>query len=1053
MSDDFAGFTCWTPENIRTTIFPDLGALPTDAQSLVEAARVNIPLYRAGGNDQLLRMEDLLEDFEGSLAMKSQNSVFALSGPSGCGKTFVVKWVHEHLTKRDTEHVVYIPRNSVSLRRVLHLVLDGLPGEKAKRAREDLDAAADDNPAQIQRGNIHNALANVLTEIGRVRILSEHERALLGEPDDAHHIYRNGIGDLIRVAEWRTRLIAEGGVLDKRRVVLAGSSSIANDDQIRDAGIEFETADIPSADRRLAEHHPETRIIQALVSQPVFQPALLSLLNRALSAALPRVAGIKDASDVFDNVRAVLRESGKSLVLLFEDMAVAGGIEAEWYNEFRNHPTDTRCPLYVVFAATSGHFLKNVPEMVKTDLKGHYELRSPTADTEDGLRQGRELLANYFNLARLGRDEIDRAWQSSANKLTSDQSWVPIKCEDCRHRVVCHEEFGEVNGVGLYPLNSRAADLMLKRHQRENRIKYGGVGFTPRQIVNDSAQTWLQNVFVSLSTGTFPDAKVCEGFEIPHLARPNVLADLAEQSGNLADRVYEARRIWTDGKSHSLALSQAFALPNGVNTPCGVLGCERPAVQDNLCRSHLPELLCSVPNCGRNAGADQFCETHREVARVEWSNPQIVQWSEGKSGDTSTAMLEADVSFIRTTLKSLVDERVRFEDYFMMRGKNNLFLNFEIDKYLKESSFRVADSYGDQSSPGSFSHRFERSDESFHLLCAAYWFGKTSSWRRVGRVDGQEFESPDWVCVKGRGLLEEFVDRCAQDVELHLLRCVQRNLPAVVAARLTGGVLVGASPMNADPLVALSSALMSLDFPPDSWISNDFSTSAAELLGPLPLKILKWSACSRQGDGASSAVDIVSILNNVGVVHESLFSGNLQPIDADSLEAEVQLLLNRYNAALPSQLEQTSNVLEKARGALQSLGEDRDEWEIHIPRLREVVNDLVYLNVLREGVQSKRDLLTAAASLGSAFISGAQIENIDALTDVDKWRTARSLEGFHTWAGIISDIGALVDDINQAVADTLAQGLEVDPDAFQKQFVANLSGWIVELDPQGGHRG
>lgn len=562
MSNEFRRFTCWTPQSIRETIFPDLGALPQDAESLVEAARVDAPLFSQGRPDPLSL--DMFRDFvEGAFNDAQRNSVIAVTGPSGSGKTLVIKWLHTHLRLKAHQHAVYIPRNTVSLPRVLELLLEGLEGEAFETARHAVRTAAAAQVPETQRRQIRDQMEYSLLEVGRLETFNDRERLLLGTPDEASGIYHNGLANLFDTDMWREFALRADGVIDQRRRALApGVQEKLTEDDLNRAMARFSENDVPPFDGAFFRNHPSLQEIANRVTNAGYKPHVVALLNRALSTAMPQVAGLTDANELFDEVRKTLHAHSRELVLLFEDIAVAGGIEAHWYNQFRNQPLQGRCPLRVVFAATTGHWVDHVPEFVKGALRMQADLRNPDADTEEGERTGLELIARYFNLARLGRAELDEAWEAHRTQADESRSWIPNRCDSCEHKNPCHSGFGEIDGIGLYPLNRRAVHSFLHKLQRDN-SNDGGVGYTPRKLVARSTEDWLAAAWLGIGSGVFPKREDVGIFDFNDRDRAELLPDFPENGRETddANRAYYTRTVWADGPQHSAEIGIAFDLP------------------------------------------------------------------------------------------------------------------------------------------------------------------------------------------------------------------------------------------------------------------------------------------------------------------------------------------------------------------------------------------------------------------------------------------------------------------------------------------------------------
>jgi hypothetical protein len=189
----------------------------------------------------------------------------------------------------------------------------------------------------------------------------------------------------------------------------------------------------------------------------------LTALNSRLSLAIQSAMGISGAAlqKMFRDLRRALMKKGKRLVLLLEDLTGAQGIDQELFYVLQERSTTQEqfCDLVSVVGITPAYFRQfiapqaNVVQRITHHVRfGRVEGSFQAVSALENHAEQVAFAARYLRAIRAGMDEIERAAQ--------DHMDVINRCEECKHHDECHEVFGQVEGVGLYPLTEKAVVRM-----------------------------------------------------------------------------------------------------------------------------------------------------------------------------------------------------------------------------------------------------------------------------------------------------------------------------------------------------------------------------------------------------------------------------------------------------------------------------------------------------------------------------------------------------------------------------------------------------------------
>jgi hypothetical protein len=824
------GFRCWTSESVRQTVYTDIGALPSDADSVFLAAHTPMALSHPTGKelpDAGPGERQVLKAILRGVGDTDRNTLIAVTGASGAGKSHVVRWVHANLDRADERyHILYVPRAVQTIRELLRRIVVALPGEGGQEILDRIDrAVGSSSPTEVADRlleEVRHALTWTIDQRPPVDDESVNERearearnSLLGEEDEQGK-RRDGLADLIAIPQINKALLRLGGCIDG--IVQSFYEATSRRDAQQDG---FQPEHLPLRETGIRRAIPRGSELSELWSIIVADPApAVELLNDALRHAVPKTLGLRtqdrESLDLlFRSARENLREDGKELVLLFEDLAQFGLVDGELYDQFTIQPGDTMAPLRVVFAVTDGPFNK-LPETVQTRITHRFQV------SETALADRDAFVGRYLNLVRVGRKNVEAAWERA--KTDGTRHWVPNACDTresgqpCRVRDECHGGFGvvEVDGlgeVGLYPYNATALRRALKKQG------------TPRKVLEVCVSDALLEADGHIERGTYPHQRTFEQFDNNVHQAKHMLLNGA--SGDEADRLYRALVLWGDESPPHPAVIDAFALSDVTVTARDAIA---PAIETP--RDTTPPTT---------AGEKQ-----------ESPLPRLFQWF------NRTAKLPDDhAAFYRSTLYHLVRSRLDLEqDLFHLNGFSQEILS---DLFSAMSFDLGDDTYGRKIGAGGVRIPLQRTEEDIDVMVAARWFGEHSHWvPERGLWEWPSRYTPADLMVK----LETWLDQRADEVRRAFLDRVRgRDVArAAVGIRAIALLATAASPNQIRTLDdVLSGVPASAASSIPGW-STAVATAQHVLHKVKTAELIGQFAAVRQGDtGQPQLIDLAGL--------------------------------------------------------------------------------------------------------------------------------------------------------------------------------------------------
>ncbi|PRX98011.1 hypothetical protein [Allonocardiopsis opalescens] len=834
MTESMKGFRCWSAKSVREAVYSDIGALPSSADAVFLAAHSPMVLSHAKGEEKTESGQgerQVLDALIAGIGDADRNTLIAVTGGSGTGKSHVVRWVHAHVDPADERyHVLYVPRAVQTIRELLRRVVAGLPGQGGEAFMKRIDAAVGStNPAEL-KDRLLEEMRFALTwtlepqppregESEQEREQREERNSLLGDRDDQGK-RRNGLADLLSLEPVNRTLLRTDGRLHRFVASVYERTSRRDDDQEG-----FEPADLPIRETGLRRALAGNQDLMGMWEVICFDPTpALEMLDEALRKAALKALGMRTSEnevtldELFRSSRKLLRDQGKELVLLFEDLAQFGLIDGELYDQFATQPGADLAPLRVVFAVTDAPF-QRLPDTVQTRITHRFTIE-PSALTDRAT-----FVARYLNLVRVGRQDVESAWARSRDDGATD--WVRNACDTregglpCRFRDECHAGFGavDVSGlgrIGLYPYNDAALHRSLAAR---------GSDPTPRDVLDVCVSETLIEADAHISRETYPHERVRDRFEFRPQRPKDVV--LAGRSGEQAERLYRALVVW-GGESHlPPAVTDAFALDAPVTTEPTAHVSQAEAVREPE-PLDMPATLAPSPL------------------------PQLFQWQVGHLLPTD----EADR--YRELLFKLVRSRLDLEFALFHTagtGEGSRILS----ELFNRTSFTLEGARGRAAGSGRVLFALGRDDESVRVLAAARWFYDNGHWRpEDGIWPWPEGYDPVELMLD----LEYHLDDWAEQVRAAFLDRVRgRGLAkAAIGTRAIALMAAGLSPASVQRIGdVLATEAPHADPATPPWTEVD-RIARDILANPSINAFVSEFASVRQGDtGAAELVDAVML--------------------------------------------------------------------------------------------------------------------------------------------------------------------------------------------------
>jgi hypothetical protein len=540
---------CWAPG--QDLVVADVAAQqdelllavhsPPELRTLPVPQRGNVP--RPGDGEP--SSQDVLLDHVLGAAAPEKTLIVPVIGAPGTGKSHLVRWMLAALPPRPDLVVRHIPREGTSLPQVVTTIFEGLEGDVFDDLRNAMASSVSADDGRLNRDDRIERVATRL--LARMAEDLEFDQSIRWEA-------ARDVDEAVREAlvTYLPTLLREQGVLNRLRrsggaayrlakLIVEGQDAEEHLSEDR-LGFTADDVDDLSAVRGLGA---EAMRALNVVRVPGQAAPAATVLTDALNHAAPEVIGLRSVSlvDLLKVFRQRLQQEGKELLLLFEDIAIARGLQADLIDALttpgKRPDSPELCTLRVVMAVTATYW-EEAPETLSSRARGwKAQMFSLDVPTEQAEVQATSLIGRYFNAARIGQRVL-------AERTTQELlSGVENVCDRCEFKPRCHPVFGtSADGHGLFPLTARAAVTLGRLADRALR---------PRAVLTEVVSEVLGSAD-DVTAGRFPQSAAWRRAaeeaisarrlgEVPFgwLSRLDELSDEAEQ-----ERARLVLRLWIE---------------------------------------------------------------------------------------------------------------------------------------------------------------------------------------------------------------------------------------------------------------------------------------------------------------------------------------------------------------------------------------------------------------------------------------------------------------------------------------------------------------------------
>ena len=638
-----------TLENIETCI-------KSDAESALDevllAVHQQFPIVRQtiGSNGRVepnskksCTEDELLTHLLGSAPEGSL--VVPITGASGVGKSHLIRILDAKLRRLDTGKrylIIRIPK-SASLKRVVELILeaDPLKDKQYDELKREFSKALTDIPladAVIRfQGELEVALNEYVTNLRRqIDAGQDGSRINLGHAQKLPSF----MSDVEVKKHFQTAVFPRVIQRSVEGISLTEDSTIdQTNSQFQIEDFEFIGINFGQAAVRVNQYYRTQ-----LQSRGQIESAV-NVLNEVVDAAIKQLyrlgqpLGGMTLAEVFLEIRRLLLNDGKDLVLFVEDFKALVGIQEALANILIVEGNPGGIPTYAtirsVIAVTDGYL--GGRQTLATRSGYEWVVESALASDDETLRRTGLLVAAYLNAARHGDSVLKTHYQKiSKNNDYKNIDWSPpiFKSEDDQNFLTA---FGSLENIPLFPFTEQAIESLVRRSLTSD----NSLLFNPRFIIKQVIREVLRAGRKAFTDGEFPSPTINS-----KKASAEISAWIASQQidVDMKPRLERFVTVWgnnpdseTDLKSIPTKIFEAFKLP----VPAGSIATRKKTTIESpvIPTASIKVTKPNPPNPDKEAQIRDY------IASLQ-------RWSEGNVLEQNLA------SLIRSNIARLINHRI-----------------------------------------------------------------------------------------------------------------------------------------------------------------------------------------------------------------------------------------------------------------------------------------------------------------------------------------------------------------------------------------------------------
>jgi nicotinamide riboside kinase len=455
--------------------------------------------------------------------LKSNPRPIPILGDAGSGKSHLIRLLHVKLNDdpMTKDWIVKRIHKSSSLKEVLETLLDGMEGKEFDDIRGRIKEVVEKNKPEQVADHLITFMGHRLQDLledaesrksdikNTGRTISEEERENLSKL--MRHASRGKLPSLLSDPNFKERLIEPGKCIyniGKRLISGSTESEIINNDYA------LKISDLDLSSLQIGDLSSNTQAYireQQLTTNDKKVVEVVELLNQILGdscrIAFQQLFGFGGGAfqDLFKEIRQILEQQGKTLVVLVEDMAAITAIENDLIDSLLLESTrdgeKTLCDVHSALAVTSGYIGYNRRrETIATRSGGvEWHINRFSGSVDEMYERIQNFCGRYLNASRYNLDDIRT--RVTQNILPLDP-WDDPEIEESERD--CLKDFGfSSQGYSLFPYNKAALKVLTDQNCINTK---GELEFNPRTVLSHVLIPILRDYRSAFVAGHFPPA-------------------------------------------------------------------------------------------------------------------------------------------------------------------------------------------------------------------------------------------------------------------------------------------------------------------------------------------------------------------------------------------------------------------------------------------------------------------------------------------------------------------------------------------------------------------
>ena len=467
-------------------------------------------------------------------------------GESGAGKSHLIRWFNDRLinSHQADEVVLFIRRSDNTLKGTIKQLLD----------KPEI--------ANINNREVYKRLVNATAVVDEKKLKSEILSKFIIEAANDNteestvnlrHAEKRQLSAFLKYKTVEDKLLDIDGPIDRIYSKIAQSNTVMSDVEALFKADDFEITDDELEDIQDNADRDTQRFANMLVTRPEKKQEIASYLNGFLDTVIQSCSGLEagDFEEIFKDIRRELKQQGKKLTILIEDITSFTGVNTALLNalttEHTGYGNEDLCRLSSVIGITSGYY----KDTFKTNFRDRTTLfiNIPTAVfSEDYLY---EFVGKYLNAMSLTSDEVDE-WLSHGalnesfpiHDCVEGKAWEYYELEDGRK-------------LPLYPFTKAAIRNLYNYRLSSAQLR------TPRYILQYIIEPVVKDTLYRINA--FPNLELGRFNTAQHSTLRTKIFNNSQIEDDIKERLYLFMCLWGNGEATKIETKDGMVLIAGIS--------------------------------------------------------------------------------------------------------------------------------------------------------------------------------------------------------------------------------------------------------------------------------------------------------------------------------------------------------------------------------------------------------------------------------------------------------------------------------------------------------